>query len=67
MQYVVLQVVLKERFIGHSSRNLFELERVINEQAAKGYRLHTISTATGGSKGFFGGDRIQATLVFEKV
>ena len=25
MQYVVLQVVLKERFIGHSSRNLFEL------------------------------------------
>ena len=67
MQYVVLQVVLKEQFIGHGSRNLSELEKVINEQAAKGYRLHTISTANGGSKGFLGGDRIQATLVFEKI
>ena len=67
MQYVVLQVVLKEQFIGHGSRNLSELEQVINEQAAKGYRLHTISTANGGSKGCLGGDRIQATLVFEKI
>ena len=67
MQYVVLQVVLKERLVGHGSRNLLELERVINEQVIKGYRLHTISTVSGGSKGFFGGDRIQATLVFEKV
>jgi len=40
---------------------------VINEQAAKGYRLHTMSTTNGGSKGFGGGDRIQATLVFEKL
>jgi len=30
----------------------------------KGYRLHTITTANGGSKGFIGGDRIQATMVF---
>lgn len=67
MQYVVLQVVLKERLVGHGSRNLLELERVINEQVIKGYRLHTISTTNGGSKGFFGGDRIQATLVFEKM
>ncbi len=67
MQYVVLQVVLKERFIGTGSGNLSELENVINEQAAKGYRLHTISTASGGSKGWLGGDRIQATLVFEKL
>ena len=44
-----------------------ELETVINEQAAKGYRLHTMSTASGGSKGWMGGDRIQATLVFEKI
>lgn len=67
MQYVVLQVVLKEELFGHGSRNLFELERVINEQAAKGYRLHTVATVNGGSKGFLGGDRIQATLVFERL
>ena len=67
MQYVVLQVVLKEKLIGTGSGNLSELEKVINEQAAKGYRLHTISTASGGSKGWLGGDRIQATLVFEKL
>lgn len=66
MDYVVLQVVLKEKFIGTGSGNLIELEKVINQQAAKGYRLHTISTTSSGSKGFLSGDRIQATLVFEK-
>lgn len=66
-QYVVLQVTLKEKFFGTGSGNLIELENVINNQAKKGYRLHTISTANGGSKGFGGGDRIQATLVFEKI
>ncbi len=66
-QYVVLQVTLKEKFFGTGSGNLTELEKVINNQAKKGYRLHTISTANGGSKGFGGGDRIQATLVFEKI
>ena len=64
--YVVLQVTLKEKFIGTGSGNLTELEDVINGQAAKGYRLHTISTSNGGSKGLAGGDRIQATMVFEK-
>lgn len=67
MQYVVLQVTLKEKLFGTGSGNLVELEKVINEQASKGYRLHTISTANGGSKGFGGGDRIQATMVFEKI
>ena len=66
-QYVVLQVTLKEKFFGTGSGNLVELENVINEQASKGYRLHTISTSTGGSKGILGGDRIQATMVFEKI
>ncbi|MBQ8288350.1 MAG: DUF4177 domain-containing protein [Clostridia bacterium] len=66
-QYVVLQVTLKEKFIGTGSKNLAELEAVINAQAAKGYRLHTISTSTGHSTGFGGGDRIQATMVFEKL
>ncbi len=65
--YVVLQVTLKEKFFGTGSGNLTELESVINKQAEKGYRLHTISTANGGSKGIGGGDRIQATMVFEKI
>jgi len=66
-QYVVLQVTLKEKFIGTGSGNLTELEKCINDQAKKGYRLHTITTANGGSKGLMGGDRIQATMVFEKI
>lgn len=65
--YVVLQVTLKEKFLGTGSGNLTELEAAINAQAAKGYRLHTITTSNGGSKGLMGGDRIQATMVFEKI
>ena len=64
---VVLQVTLKEKLIGTASKNLSELEDVINKQADKGYRLHTISTTSGGSKGLGGGDRIQATMVFERI
>jgi hypothetical protein len=65
--YVVLQVILKEKMWGTGSGNLTELERAINAQAAMGYRLHTITTASSGSTGFGGGDRIQATMVFEKL
>ena len=67
MSYVVLQVILKEKFWGTGSGNLTELERAINAQAALGYRLHTITTAASGSKGIGGGDRIQATMVFDKL
>ncbi len=67
MKYVVMQVLLKEKFFGTGSGNLTELEEVINTQASKGYRLHTISSTSSGSKGIGGGDRIQATLVFEKI
>lgn len=67
MQYVVLQVILKEKLWGTGSGNLTSLEKAINDQAAKGYRLHTITTASSGSKGLGGGDRIQATLVFESL
>lgn len=67
MSYVVLQVILKEKLWGTGSGNLTELERAINAQAALGYRLHTITTASSGSKGIGGGDRIQATLVFEQL
>ena len=65
--YVVLQVILKEKLWGTGSGNLTELEHAINAQAALGYRLHTISTASSGSKGLGGGDRIQATMVFERL
>lgn len=67
LPYVVIQVTLKEKFLGTGSGNLTELEAVINRQAEKGYRLHTISTTQGGSKGMMGGDRIQATMIFEKI
>ena len=67
LHYVVLQVTLKEKLIGTGSGNLSQLEACINAQAAKGYRLHTITTSNGGSKGLMGGDRIQATMVFEKI
>lgn len=65
--YVVLQVILKEKLWGTGSGNLTELEGVLNRQAALGYRLHTITTASSGSKGLGGGDRIQATMVFERI
>lgn len=67
--YVVLQVTLKEKVFGTGSGNLSDLEDVLNEQAARGYRLHTMTTSTShaDNKGLMGGDRIQATLVFEKV
>lgn len=65
-QYVVLQVMLKEKILGRGSDNLKELEDTINRQAAKGYRLHTLTTANSGSNGM-GGNVIQATMVFEKI
>lgn len=67
LHYVVLQVTLKEKLIGTGSGNLTALENVINQQAAKGYRLHTITTSSASSGGFLGGDRIQATMVFERI
>lgn len=65
--YVVLQVRLKEAVLGTGSGNLTELEHAINAQAALGYRLHTITTTLSSATGFFGGELIQATMVFEKI
>ncbi|SEQ09315.1 hypothetical protein SAMN02910289_01260 [Lachnospiraceae bacterium RM5] len=67
--YVVIQVVLTEKLVGTGSgvSSLTNLQKTINAQAAKGYRLHTISTTSSGSKGFLGGDKIQATMVFERI
>lgn len=68
-KYIVLQVVLTEKLLGTGSgvSSLNNLQNVINSQAAKGYRLHTITTTSSGSKGFLGGDKIQATMVFERI
>lgn len=68
-KYVVIQVVLTEKLLGTGSgtRGLTNLQEAINKQAALGYRLHTITTSSSGSKGFFGGDKIQATMVFERI
>lgn len=64
-KYVVLRVVLTEKFLGTGSgtKSLTNLQAEINKQAEKGYRLHSSS----GSKGFLGGDKIQATMVFERI
>ena len=67
LPYVVIQVTLKEKFWGTGSDNLTDLEEVINAQVARGYRLHSFSTAHVDSKGLGGGDRIQATMVFERL
>ena len=50
-----------------SLKSLTNLQAEINKQAEKGYKLHTISTSSSGSKGFLGGDKIQATMVFERI
>ena len=54
-QYVVLQTVLKESWVGTGVRNLSSLEKIINDQTKKGYRLHTATTSSGDSKGPMGG------------
>lgn len=67
--YVVKQVELNEKLLGGGSGifDLLNLQNLINKQVAKGYRLHTISTAPSVSKGLLGGNTIQATLVFERL
>ena len=66
-QYRVLQIVLREKFIGKGSKNFREIEEVCNQQWAEGYRLHTFAQSTAGSTGFGGGDRTVCNLVFEKM
>ena len=63
LKYAVLKVTLSENPIGYNSQNLSELEDIINAQAERGYRLHTISMATL----YVTGNRMQATMIFEKA
>ena len=66
-KYIVTQVILKETLIGVGSKNLFELQEVINKQCELGYILHTCSVTKLDSEGIGGGDRLQATLVFKRI
>lgn len=67
MQYKSEQVVLKEKFIGHDSKNLGVLDKMLNSYAAKGWTLHIMTTSVAGGVGFGGGDRTVFTLVFQKL
>lgn len=66
-KYIVIQIVLKEKLVGFGSGNLYELEDILNEKANEGYRLHSISTSTSQNTGVMGGERIHATMVFERI
>ena len=64
MQYKTMQVVLKEKLIGHDAKNLEELDNALNYMAAQGWMLSTMTTTLAGGTGFGGGDRTVFTLVF---
>ena len=66
-KYKVMQVVLREKFVGKGSKNFKEFEDLCNEQWALGYRLHTFAQSTAGSTGLGGGDRTVCNLVFERI
>ncbi len=66
-QYRVMQVVLREKFVGKGSKNFSEIEEICNKQYSEGYRLHTFAQSTASSTGIGGGDRTVCNLVFEKI
>lgn len=66
-KYKVMQVVLREKFVGKGSKNFKEIEDLCNEQWELGYKLHTFAQSTAGSTGFGGGDRTVCNLVFERI
>ncbi|MEA4922872.1 MAG: DUF4177 domain-containing protein [Eubacteriaceae bacterium] len=66
-QYRVMQVVLREKFVGKGSKNFTEIEDLCNQQYSEGYRLHTFAQSTAASAGFGGGERTVCNLVFERI
>ncbi len=66
-KYRVIQVVLREKFVGKGSKNFDEIEEICNQQYAEGYRLHTFAQSTATSAGFGGGDRTVCNLIFERI
>ena len=66
-KYRVMQIVLREKFVGKGSKNFIEVEELCNQQYEEGYRLHTFAQSTANSTGFGGGDRMVCNLVFERI
>ena len=66
-KYRVMQIVLREKFVGKGSKNFREIEDLCNQQYAEGYRLHTFAQSTANSVGLGGGDRTVCNLVFERM
>ncbi|MCR5798312.1 DUF4177 domain-containing protein [Eubacterium xylanophilum] len=66
MEYKSVQVVLKEKFIGHDAKNLSQLDNTLNRMAADGWKLSQMTTTVAGNTGLGGGDRTVFTLVFER-
>lgn len=66
-KYVVLTTILKQKALSVGSKNLSELEETINEQAQKGYRLHSFTTSIEHEAMSLGGKPIQVIMVFEKI
>lgn len=66
-KYRVMQIVLREKFVGMGSKNFRKIEELCNAQYAEGYRLHTFEQSTAISTGFGGGDRTVWNLVFERM
>ena len=61
------QLLLQVHFSLLVAVDLHAFTHLLNEEAKKGFRLHSFSTVSSGSKGLLGGDRIQVTAVFEKI
>lgn len=66
-QYVVLQSVLSAKLVGGGSlKSVPELERSINAQVSKGYRLHTLTTVSANGTGIAREGKVQVNLITPK-
>lgn len=69
-KYVVLQETLDTKFVGGSLKDVTNIEKIINSQASKGYRLHTfemVSAEASPAGGIKRTGKVQAIMVFEKI
>jgi len=68
LQYKVVQIIEREKFYDNTPDYTESLEKILNEKAKEGYRLHTV---LGGGQGFHswsfdGSIRPKTTMIFEK-
>ncbi|MBE7041690.1 MAG: DUF4177 domain-containing protein [Ruminococcaceae bacterium] len=68
-QYKVVQMMEREKFYDNTPSYTESLEKIMNEQAEAGYRLHTVlgSDQVSRSLRFDGSIRPQTTMIFEKI